>query len=131
MLLGMGGGLFHPPNNSATLNTIPPEHLSVANGFLSMARNFGQAIGAALAATLLAHGLGVAGADGALAGAVGARLSGQPLDAFLGAQQLAYRLAAAMGLVGAVVSVVRGAELPGGAPMGPMPVATVNDGRRC
>ena len=58
VLMGMGGGLFHPPNNSATLNTIPPEHLSVANGFLSMARNFGQAIGAALAATLLAYGLG-------------------------------------------------------------------------
>lgn len=38
VLLGVGGGLFHPPNNSATLNTIPPEHLSVANGFLSMAR---------------------------------------------------------------------------------------------
>lgn len=130
VLLGMGGGLFHPPNNSATLNTIPAEHLSVANGFLSMARNFGQAIGAALAATLLADGLGAAGADGALAGAVGARLSGQPLDAFLGAQQLAYRLAAAMGLVGAVVSVLRGAELPGSAPMGQKPVATVNDGRR-
>ncbi|MBD2655516.1 MFS transporter [Synechocystis sp. FACHB-383] len=130
VLMGMGGGLFHPPNNSATLNTIPPEHLSVANGFFSMARNFGQAIGAALAATLLAHALGAAGADGALAGVVGARLNGQPLDAFLGAQQLAYRLAAAMGLVGAVVSVLRGAELPGSAPMGPKSVATVNDGRR-
>jgi hypothetical protein len=38
VLLGVGGGLFHPPNNSATLNTIPLEHLSVANGFHSMAR---------------------------------------------------------------------------------------------
>jgi MFS family permease len=38
VLLGVGGGLFFPPNNSATLNTIPLEHLSVANGFHSMAR---------------------------------------------------------------------------------------------
>ncbi len=112
VLLGMGGGLFHPPNNSATLNTVPAQHLSVANGFLSMARNFGQAIGAALAASLLAHGLGAAGADAALAGEVGARLGGSQLEAFLGAQQLAFRLAAALGLVGALISVTRGAEAP-------------------
>lgn len=112
VLLGMGGGLFHPPNNSATLNTVPAQHLSVANGFLSMARNFGQAIGTALAASLLAHGLGAAGADAALAGEVGARLGGSQLEAFLGAQQFAFRLAAALGLVGALISVCRGAEAP-------------------
>ncbi|MBM5823561.1 MAG: MFS transporter [Cyanobacteria bacterium K_Offshore_surface_m2_011] len=112
VLLGMGGGLFHPPNNSATLNTVPPQHLSVANGFLSTARNFGQAIGTALAASLLAHGLGAAGADAALAGEVGARLGGSKLEAFLGAQQFAFRLAAALGLVGALISVFRGAEAP-------------------
>ena len=112
VLLGMGGGLFHPPNNSATLNTVPAQHLSVANGFLSTARNFGQAIGTALAAALLAHGLGAAGADAALAGEVGARLGGSQLEAFLGAQQLAFRLAAALGLVGALISVCRGAEAP-------------------
>ncbi|AFY29162.1 MFS transporter [Cyanobium gracile] len=112
VLLGMGGGLFHPPNNSATLNTVPAQHLSVANGFLSMARNFGQAIGTALAASLLAHGLGAAGADATLAGEVGARLGGSQLEAFLGAQQLAFRLAAALGLVGALISVSRGAEAP-------------------
>ncbi|MCP9837547.1 MFS transporter [Cyanobium sp. N.Huapi 1H5] len=112
VLLGMGGGLFHPPNNSATLNTVPAQHLSVANGFLSTARNFGQAIGTALAASLLAHGLGVAGADAALAGEVGARLVGSQLEAFLGAQQFAFRLAAALGLVGALISVTRGAEAP-------------------
>jgi EmrB/QacA subfamily drug resistance transporter len=112
VFLGMGGGLFHPPNNSATLNPVPPQHLSVANGFLSMARNFGQAIGAALAASLLASGLGAAGAEAALAGEVGARLGGAQLDAFLAAQQLAFRLAATLGLVGAAISVARGAEAP-------------------
>ncbi|MGB5136483.1 MAG: hypothetical protein WBN89_15065 [Prochlorococcaceae cyanobacterium] len=107
----MGSGLFHPPNNSATLNTVPADHLSVAIGFLSMARNFGQAIGAGLASTLHAQGLGAVGAEAALAGAVGARLAGPELDAFLGAQQLAYRLAAALGLVGALISATRGVEV--------------------
>lgn len=129
VLLGMGGGLFHPPNNSATLNTVPAEHLSVANGFLSMARNFGQAIGAALAASLLASGLGAAGAEAALAGEVGARLGGSQLEAFLGAQQLAFRLAAALGLVGAAVSVGRGAEVPVVTHVTERPIASRSDGK--
>ncbi len=110
VVLGLGGGLFHPPNNSATLNTVPPEHLSVANGFLSTARNLGQAIGAALAATFLAEGLGPGGSVEALAGPAGARLGGQHLEAFLASQQFAFRLAAALGLLGAVISALRGAE---------------------
>jgi MFS family permease len=65
---------------------VPPEHLSVANGFLSTARNFGQAIGAALAAALLAQGLGPAGSGEALAGAVGAQLGEHHLEAVLVAQ---------------------------------------------
>ena len=121
VLLGMGGGLFNPPNNSATLNPVPPQHLSVANGFLSMARNFGQAIGTALASSLLASGLGAVGADAALAGEVGARLAGAQLDAFLGAQQLAFRLAAALAVVGALVSLARGAERPAAAAGGGLP----------
>src|SRR5262245_54771254 len=111
VVLGMGGGLFHPPNNSATLNNVPPEHLSVANGFLSTARNFGQAIGASLAATLLAQGLGPKSGE-ALAGPVGAQLSGPHLEAFLAAQDFAFRLAATLGLIGAVISLLRGAEVP-------------------
>lgn len=109
IVLGLGGGLFHPPNNSATLESVPQEHLSVANGFLSTARNFGQAIGAALAATLLARALGAAGAEGALGGAVGARLAGAHLDAFVEAQRFAFQLAALLGLVGAAISALRGA----------------------
>ena len=112
VVLGVGGGLFHPPNNSATLNNVPSEHLGVANGFLSTARNFGQALGAALAATFLAEGLRAAGAGEALAGPVGARLGGPHLGAFLAAQQCAFRLAAALGLVGAVISGLRGVEVP-------------------
>jgi EmrB/QacA subfamily drug resistance transporter len=129
VVLGMGGGLFHPPNNSATLNNVPSEHLSVANGFLSTARNFGQAIGAALAATLLAQGLGPAGSGEALAGPVGAPLRGPHLEAFLAAQQFAFRLAAALGLIGAVISVLRGAEVPVAPPASKEPAERAKDGQ--
>ncbi|ABB57384.1 MFS transporter [Synechococcus elongatus] len=112
ILQGMGGGLFNPPNNTATLNQVPPENLSVANGFLSTSRNFGQAIGAAIAATLLAQGLSAAGAGDALAGAAGVRLSGFQLEAFLSAQRSAFQLAATLGLVGAVISVLRPRRAP-------------------
>ncbi|MBX9624694.1 MAG: MFS transporter, partial [Gemmataceae bacterium] len=79
VVLGVGGGLFNPPNNAATLAGVPPGRLGVANGFLATARNFGQAIGAAVAATLLAQGLGPGGAVEALAGPAGARLGGPHL----------------------------------------------------
>ena len=110
MLLGIGGGLFHPPNNSATLNNVAKEHLSVANGFLSMARNFGQAVGAALAATLLAQGLGHGGWEGAIAGPGGTAFGGPQREAYLSAQQFAFRLAAMFGLIGAAISALRGVE---------------------
>jgi EmrB/QacA subfamily drug resistance transporter len=129
VVLGVGGGLFHPPNNSATLNNVPPEHLSVANGFLSTARNFGQAIGAALAATLLAQGLGPAGSGEALAGPVGAQLGGYHLEAFLAAQQFAFRLAAALGLVGAVISALRGVEVSVAPLASRDPVGRASDGQ--
>ena len=57
-------------------------------------------------------GLGPAGTGEALAGPAGAQLRGEHLEAFLAAQQFASRLAAALGLIGAVISVLRGAEVP-------------------
>ena len=68
ILAGVGGGLFHPPNNSSVLSAVPPQDLGGANGFFTTARNFGQAIGAALAATILGQGLGPSGAAEVLAG---------------------------------------------------------------
>jgi hypothetical protein len=112
VVLGTASGLFHLANDCATFSTVPPEHLSVANGFFSTARNFGQALGATLAATLLVRGLGPAGSGEALAGPVGAQLSGHHLESFLAAQHFVFRLAAALGLVGALISVLRGAEVP-------------------
>src|SRR5262249_19237802 len=49
VLVGVGGGLFHPPNNSAVLSAVPPQNLGGANGFFTTAKNFGQAMAAVLA----------------------------------------------------------------------------------
>jgi MFS family permease len=112
ILAGLGGGLFHPPNNSSVLGAVPPEDLGGANGFFTTARNFGQAIGAALAATILGHGLGPAGAVEALAWTPNAMAGGPSLDAYVHAQAFAFRVGAALGLVGAVISALRGSETP-------------------
>jgi MFS family permease len=112
VLQGIGGGLFNPPNNSSVLSAVPPRDLGAANGFFTTARNFGQAIGAALAAAVLGHGLGPSGAAEMLAGASDAVARGPSLDAYVQAQAFAFRVGAALGLVGVVISALRGSEVP-------------------
>jgi hypothetical protein len=118
ILAGLGGGLFHPPNNSSELSAVPHKELCGSNVFFTTARNFGQAIGAALAATILGQGLGPSGAAEVLAWAPGAMASGPSLDAYVQAQAFAFRVGAALGLVGAVISVLRGSEIPPAPPPG-------------
>ena len=91
--------------------------------FFSTARNFGQAIGAAIAATLVSHGLGPEELGKGLAG-----LAGPGLDAYVAAQRSAFRLAAALGLVGAGISALRGPEVPLPPPTPPPGVGTDQGG---
>ena len=111
VLAGAGGGLFHPPNNSSVLSAVPPQDLGGANGFFTTARNFGQAIGAALAAAVLARGVGHSGAAEMLVRAHDALAGGPSLDAYVQAQAFAFRVGASLGLVGAVISALRGSEI--------------------
>jgi len=111
ILAGVGGGLFHPPNNSSVLSAVPPQDLGGANGFFTTARNFGQAIGAALAAAILGLGLGPSGASEILARTHDALTGGPSLDAYVQAQAFAFRVGASLGLVGAVISALRGSEV--------------------
>ncbi|MGO9019440.1 MAG: MFS transporter [Syntrophobacteraceae bacterium] len=111
VLAGVGGGLFHPPNNSSVLSAVPPQDLGGANGFFTTARNFGQAIGAALAAVILGQGLGPSGAAEMLARARDALAGGPSFDTYVQAQAFAFRVGASLGLVGAVISALRGSEI--------------------
>jgi Na+/melibiose symporter-like transporter len=116
VLVGVGGGLFHPPNNSAVLSAVPPQNVGGANGFFTTAKNFGQAIGAALAAAVLGNGLGPSGAVEVLAQAPSASAGGAALGAYVQAQAFAFRVGAVLGLVGAVISALRGSEIQSAPP---------------
>ncbi|MGH9208483.1 MAG: hypothetical protein ACRD1G_18350, partial [Acidimicrobiales bacterium] len=53
-LLGVGLGLFIPPNNSAVMSSPPREQLGVASGVLNTTRGLGTAMGLAIAGMVLA-----------------------------------------------------------------------------
>jgi EmrB/QacA subfamily drug resistance transporter len=55
--LGLGMGLFQPPNNSAIMGSLPRERLGSGGGMLATARTMGMAMGIALAGALF-HGSG-------------------------------------------------------------------------
>ena len=59
IILGIGMGIFTPPNNSAIMLSAPPERLGVAGGILNMMRALGLIFGVAISGlifTYLKHG---------------------------------------------------------------------------
>jgi len=57
-LSGLGYGLFQAPNNREMLGNVPRERSGSASGILASARTFGQSLGAALVAIVLAGSAG-------------------------------------------------------------------------
>ncbi len=53
VLLGVGMGLFTPPNNSAIMGSAPPDKLGVAGGVLNMMRSLGLIFGVDVSGALL------------------------------------------------------------------------------
>ena len=96
LLLGVGLGLFTPPNNSAIMGAAPRDKLSVAGGILNMARALGMSLGVAVAGAVFAWGISFY----RLAGLTGAR-----------EYDLAFRdgiwALAILGAVGVLVSLAR------------------------
>jgi len=52
-LLGVGLGLFTPPNNAAVMGSAPANRLGVAGGILNMARSLGTSLGVAATGAVL------------------------------------------------------------------------------
>ncbi len=107
-LVGAGGGLFHPPNNTSVLAAVPQSMLGSANGFFTMSRNFGQALGVSLAAAILGASVAGTGAGKLLAGVHPEHARETVFAIYTSGQIVAFHVAAAIGLVGAVVSAFRG-----------------------
>lgn len=52
-IIGVGMGIFTPPNNSSVMGSTPPKSLGVSSGMLNMSRSLGQSTGIALAFAIL------------------------------------------------------------------------------
>jgi hypothetical protein len=108
LLLGIGLGLFHPPNNTAVLGTVPRDQLGVASAFLSAMRMLGQFLGASLSAEIVGDRLGRLGGLTALHDAQGPTLHDQVVAVFVEGQTLALQAVAALALIGLAASAMRG-----------------------
>lgn len=92
-LVGLGTGIFTPPNNSALLGAAPRDRQGIASGVMATARNFGMVLGVAMAGavvtTIMARpgGTLVAGVDAAFRVAAGAVLLGAGVSGLRGRVQ--------------------------------------------
>lgn len=103
-LVGLGMALFSSPNTSAVMGAAPREAYGVAAAVLAMMRTLGQSFSLAILGSLAATSLGAEGARvlmGDSSGGVGAM-------AYLDGYRLAMGVAAAIAMVGALLSLARG-----------------------
>jgi EmrB/QacA subfamily drug resistance transporter len=54
-LLGLGMGLFQPPNNSIIMGSLPKEQLGIAAGIMGTMRNMGMVIGVAVSGAVFSN----------------------------------------------------------------------------
>jgi len=105
-LLGVGLGLFTPPNNSAIMGTAPPNRLGVAGGILNMTRGLGTSLGVALTGALLGVLLSIHSGEH-----VTGTLNTDPVALDLAFHQTLLFLAV-LAAVAAALSAVRGTPVP-------------------
>ena len=103
-LLGVGLGLFTPPNNSTIMGSAPANRLGVAGGILNMTRSLGTSLGVAMTGAILAIRLA------ARLGVEVARTTDAPPSALLPAIDETLLFLAGLALVAAALSAVRGVE---------------------
>jgi MFS family permease len=113
-LLGLGLGIFQTPNNNSLMSSIPRERLGVGSSFLSVVRSLGHSAGAALATAIVSARLFAITGQDALHDLKGVRGIGTSsvLPAFMEGFRYAYFTAAALCLLGAVISALRAEPKP-------------------
>jgi MFS family permease len=111
IFLGIGQGLFQPPNNSSVMGSAPRERLGIASGFLAMTRTLGQVVGTTLAGAILSVAMvaivGHASLDVLHSGG-SPEEQAKVLSAFMAGMHRAYLVAAAICFCGVWTSLVRG-----------------------
>jgi EmrB/QacA subfamily drug resistance transporter len=105
-LLGVGLGLFTPPNNSAVMGSAPTHRLGVAGGILNMTRSLGTSLGVAATGAVLAVRLA------ARMGAHVERTTDVPPALLLPAFRETLLFLAVLSAAAAAISLARGAKVP-------------------
>jgi MFS family permease len=112
-VVGLGMAAFSAPNTSAIMGSVRRDQLSVASAFLGTMRTAGMALSVALLGGIAASSLGAAGGrllfthghDGGAAG-----LAAQAVSGYAQGYRYAMITGAVLALVGAAVSLTRGAH---------------------
>jgi EmrB/QacA subfamily drug resistance transporter len=108
-LMGLGGGLFYPPNTSAAMNASPKNRLGIASGTLATLRQAGMVTSFALALAVAASSLP---RDVMMQLFVGnnVALGSAPMRAFVVGMHSAFLVSTVLVLIAAGISFVRGKE---------------------
>lgn len=109
-LMGLGGGLFYPPNTSAAMNSAPMNRLGIAAATLATLRQAGMVTSFALS---LAVAAGSLPRDVMMQLFVGnnVTLGSEPMQAFVVGMHSAFGVSLALCLLAAGISMVRGREV--------------------
>ena len=119
-VVGLGMAAFSAPNTSAVMGSVRKDQLSQASAFLSTMRTSGQALSVALLGGIAASQLGAVGGRLLLThGHAGGALATHAVNAYAEGYRYAMVTGAALALIGALISLTRGAhtaDAAGGAP---------------
>jgi len=114
-LVGVGMAAFSAPNASAIMGSVAPRQLGLASAFLATMRVTGQALSVAVLGGIAASQLGEVGGRLLFSSARGGELAASAAryaDDYLRGYRYAMLTGAALALVGAAVSMTRGAYVP-------------------
>jgi EmrB/QacA subfamily drug resistance transporter len=108
-LMGLGGGLFYPPNTSAAMNSAPKNRLGIASGTLATLRQAGMVTSFALALAVAASSLPRDVMQQLFVGN-NVTLGSAPMKAFVIGMHSAFLVSTVLVLIAAGISFVRGKE---------------------
>ena len=112
-VMGLGGGLFYPPNTSAAMNAAPRNRLGIASGTLATLRQAGMVTSFALALAVAASSLPREVMMQLFVGN-NVTLGSAPMRAFVIGMHNAFLVSTVLVIVAAAISFVRGREDRGG-----------------
>lgn len=108
-LMGLGGGLFYPPNTSAAMNAAPKNRLGIASGTLATLRQAGMVTSFALSLAVAASSLPREVMMQLFVGN-NVTLGSAPMQAFVTGMHSAFLVSTVLVVIAAGISFVRGKE---------------------